>query len=500
MNVPNEESDGPEPISEEDLSESIGTILNNYRLSVECRYQPYPPKWAITDMMKAFMVYLAGKTDTHPLLLEDLDESLFKIIKSSNLSISGFHDGKSALNLIRGLSMLYENIPRDILLDSLITHLSEIENSTEQPCHMNDLVLNKCASETISSMITSEKVILDHTYLDLIIQLYRDYYVVLTDDSEREMSDCLSRLTNGAVISGNPSPRTMDPDSDNIIRTKYESSFPEKLEKTIGSLPLNRKLIVLDDCGLLTGSKKISQRCLDVLNKCKILSLNRFVSSFSNRSLIVAEISNNHSNIDTRIRIFDDSQPIGSDGHSEEGSANEFDDGTVAIDEIASVRKGVIIGKDELIGDNDGTLAMYIRPKDIDNGELIIDDINYVDRSRRESVMPDSILVDSYPPYTRSYLVRKRDVPCIASPNFSIVIPNEDYDPKYIHAFFRSSMFIDYARKLSSGKYITLADLKSLRIPVASMETQRKIADSVSSSIDDPDKITSAFRSYLSKT
>ena len=159
---------------------------------------------------------------------------------------------------------------------------------------------------------------------------------------------------------------------------------------------------------------------------------------------------------------------------------------------------GTIVGRGNLITENDGALAMYIRPKDVEKGELLIDDINYVTNDRHDSVMPDTVLVDSYPPFTRSYLVRKRDVPCIASPNFSIVVPNKDYLPDYVHAFFRSSMFVDRARRLSSGKYITLEDLKSIRIPIASKEVQQKIVDSTSSSANDPDDITSAFRSFLS--
>ena len=491
-----EEPDGPVPISEEDLSENVCAILDNYRLSVENANQPYPPKWAITDILKAFLVYLNGKNDASALLMDDLDSLLFGLVDRDGFSFSGFHDRKSASQLIRGLSVLYMNIPCDILMDSLIVHLSGISDSTERPDHMKDFILGRAASETVAFMVTSEKVLLDHPYLDLIVQLCHDYDVILTSDCDKEISGCLCSLTGGTVTFSNPSTGTVAPqDADMIIRARYESSFPDKMEEMIHTLPKNRKLVVLDDCGLLTGSKKISQRTIDLLNRSELLSLNRFSSPFSNRSLSVAEISSHHSGIATRIRIFDEGCIPGTENIQD---VDVFDDGMVSLGEIASVRKGTIVGRGNLITENDGALAMYIRPKDVEKGELLIDDINYVTNDRHDSVMPDTVLVDSYPPFTRSYLVRKRDVPCIASPNFSIVVPNKDYLPDYVHAFFRSSMFVDRARRLSSGKYITLEDLKSIRIPIASKEVQQKIVDSTSSSANDPDDITSAFRSFLS--
>ena len=491
-----EEPDGPVPISEEDLSEDVCAILDNYRLSVENVNQPYPPRWAITDILKAFIVYLNGKNDASALLMDDLDGLLFGLDDGDGPSFSEFRDKKSASQLIRGLSMLYRNIPCDILMDSLIVHLSGISYSTEHPGHMRDFILGKAASEAVAFMVTSNKVLIDHPYLDLVIQLGRDYDVVLTRDCDKDVTECLCHIMDGAVtVYDPPAVSVAHLDADTIIRARYESSFPDKMEEMIHALPKNRKMVVLDDCGLLTGSKKISQRTIDLLNRSELLSLNRFSSPFSNRSLSVAEISGHHSGIATRIRIFDEGCIPGTENIQD---VDAFDDGMVSLGEIASVRKGTIVGKDNLITENDGDLAMYIRPKDVEKGELLIDDINYVTNDRHDSVMPDTVLVDSYPPFTRSYLVRKRDVPCIASPNFSIVVPNKDYLPDYVHAFFRSSMFVDRARRLSSGKYITLEDLKSIRIPIASKEVQQKIVDSTSSSANDPDGITSAFRSILS--
>ena len=148
MNVSDshEEPDGPVPISEEDLSEDVCAILDNYRLSVENVNQPYPPRWAITDILKAFIVYLNGKNDASALLMDDLDGLLFGLDDGDDPSFSEFRDKKSASQLIRGLSMLYRNIPCDILMDSLIVHLSGISDSTEHPGHMRDFILGKAAS------------------------------------------------------------------------------------------------------------------------------------------------------------------------------------------------------------------------------------------------------------------------------------------------------------------------------------------------------------------
>ena len=491
MSVPQTDACSPRPISDNEFLEDITALLDNYRLSAEFRDHPYPSIWTVTDILKSFLLYSDGKIGTRTLMSEDLDELLLKSNKFPR--ISGFHDKGPAARMIRGLILLSKDISNECLLLALVGHLYGISCSTDCPAHMKDLILGEDASKTVTSMLTSENVILEHPYLDLISKVHINRDILLIGDDEKEMAECLSYLIDNVTSTGDS---TADTESDLIIRAKYESSFPNKLERIVNNLPENRKIIVIDDCDLLTGNKKISQRSLDIL-RGKMTSLCRFISFFPDRCLSVAEITGKCFGMPTRFRVFNDNL-VTETVNEEIDSENTSNDETVQIGLIATVRKGVSVCKNDLTTENVDGRAMYIRPKDVKNGELVLDNIRYLVDDDSYLVPAGCILVDSYPPFTRSYLVHEDDIPCVASPNYSIVIPNNDYLPGYVHAFFRSSMFLEDVRKKSSRGYITLDDLKSVRIPIASKDAQSQIIDRISTISDDPDGITAAFRNVLS--
>lgn len=490
MNIPQTEAYGSHSTSDDELLEAIGSVLDSFRLSAEFKDRSYPDKWAVTDILKAFLLYSNGNISSRTLMSDDLDNLLSE--SNSCPDISGFHMKRPASRIVRGLAMLSGNISRNVLLLALVKHLYGISCSTECPTHIKDLILGENASGAVVSMVTSEKVILDHPYLDLIARLSPDYAIQLKCDDEIEIAECVSCLIDNVTLAENSAP-----DSDIIIRAKYMSSFPNSLEELVNNLPEDRMMIILDDCDLLEGDRKISRRSLDVLDG-KMPSLCKFISFFPDRHLTVAVVSGRCSDTPTRICVFSENCETGLNAEMTETPDSPSDDRTVRIGEIASVRKGVIVHKEDLVTNNDDGNAMYIRPKDVKNGGLVLDNISYIVKDDFDSVATGSILVDSYPPFTRSYLVRDDDVPCVASPNFSVVTPNSDYLPDYVHAFFRSSMFLEDAQRKSSGKFITLASLKSIRIPVAPKDVQSRIVNCISTVENDPERITAAFKTILS--
>jgi len=455
-------------------NEAVSSILDNYRAMIENRGHEYPDKDSVSDILKAFVIYSSG-IQVRRISLIGFDEAndILNSAAGAYAPIDGFHWWKGASSILHGLMMLEGTIGNRILLGSLIKHLAGTSFLTPDASH-EMAILGDSVCELISSKTSAPTITLNGWFLDLILN--ESGHEIIVDGPDNGIARCLSILT-GAKMNA-------DQASDYVICSLLDEEEIEKIEKHLDSSKKGSKTIIVT--GRKVTDDPTLHRFRSSMEEHRVISISKLISPISDDISWVVEMGRGapgmtlFDTISNGKTVRSESRPI-SNGWHMTGSVLDVGLETVYVGQIADIRRGVIVGSEDLETGSHSGRPLYIRPMDVRYGEIDLSEMFSVSRPGVSLTEPDSVLVATQAPFGTSYVVRQKDFPCVASARFSVVRPKGDYDPDYIDAFFRSSLFkkeICGITEYETG-FISVEDLSNMSIPKATMGEQEIILDRI---------------------
>lgn len=485
---------------EEILQSEVDMILNNYRCTVERNGRRFYGHGSLGDIVKAFVLY-GFDDDLRRVTLMDPDSAHSKLnkIMDGRAKVGPFEDWRSASAIVQGLLLVPSRISAEILVESFMKLLRSVKSTPEGQL-VNMPLIGSDACNLIDSMCTGDAVSMPVFLSDLAHHL-RHIRLLTSPEDPNDIESCLMLLMGTESDEGTA--------GDVVLFVANDSTMdqPSKVLETFRSIPEGGHMVLVTHPGFVSSGTKDFEECRRLLSEYRMDSINRIATLVMELPQVyIIDIHKKRAGRRTLVRSF---EPF-SIGRSDErfvitpSSMTEAalkDDWsveaylepegklevpTVSLGKIGSVRRGVIIPKTECVDGIRSDLPIYLRPVDIKDGEIDLEDIRSVTRFGVRPVEPGSILVSTQGRVGTTYLVRDEDPPCVASSRFITILPSEGYTPEYIETFFRSSYFIDRALEISKDdEYVSTEDMKSIGIPVADKEQQDRIVR-LFRELDDP--------------
>ena len=177
----------------------------------------------------------------------------------------------------------------------------------------------------------------------------------------------------------------------------------------------------------------------------------------------------------------------------------QFENGVALGDLIITVKRGVIIKAaqlDELATEEEGNIR-YLRLSDMQNGiiENGLPYMTHVDKKYSSSLLDSLDLVISKlaSPYKCAVVEKAEEEQILPVGNmYALELDKERIDPYYLQAFLESDLGIASLKTITTGTTVPIISvdrLKTLQIPLPSMEEQKRIAEKLFNNLTEVRKI-----------
>ena len=502
--------------AEEFVLDSLDMILNNYRSIVESKGETFNI-CHLTDILRAFALYLYGtdikRVSMMPPRVADL--KLFDAVSERGVELEeGFHSWRSVSTVVQGMQMMSVPISASTLLTAFTAFSKKLCTNERMGPHLeNILMLRDNVNDLVSDMVDSDEVLVPWFTLTTLSSLY-GRSVLVTDNNGGDLKNLAMLLCGAKGIDRSkplsPSPGGQTRDAILILPVRRGDEDLGVLEWVMDSLPEGDTLVLVTFPAFNISNETETRNARESLKKYRIecqykIDRGQF---FSTVPLFVTKIVKSEPR--GSVRLLD--QIDGLEGSVDQ---SEFDWNmdmllhrddygkvpSVRLAEIADLRRGSIVPRSDMAEEHDPDRPVFVRPMDIVDGQIgERSNLLSIASDRYPLAQPGTILVSCRGDFGRTAIVFEKDSPCVASSNFSLISPGEEYSRDYLMAFFKSSYFLLQAKALSVGYLpnLTVQNLSEIRVPIATEEQQKAVSKSFKKKRNpDPEDVWKIFTDKL---
>ena len=485
------------PVTEEFVFDSLEMIFNNYRSIVECKGESFNI-CHLADIMKAFALYLYG-TDLKRISIIPprlANQKLFDALSHRGVELDdGFHSWRSVSTVVQGMQMMSIPITIPTFLRTFSIFIHKLSTSKNTCVHLdNVLLLRDSVNEDVSDTTLSDDILVPWFTLTHLKSLY-DQSVAVPDTTAEDLKRLLM-LIIGAQFIDRPDSLSLTSDghpSDAVLFLTQTRGVDATgiLQQIMDSLPQGGNLVLVTDSVFNFTEDPNIKNARALLKNYRIecqYRINRWFILYSSIPLFITKIVksepdgcvaliNRIEGLETRVDQSKFDWNMDMLLHK-----NDFKEvPSIQLDEIADLRKGVIVPRSELTEDYDAERPVLVRPMDISNGRIKErDTLLTIISNRHHLVKPGTILVYSRG-FFHSAIVSDGDSPCVASSTFTLVSSKGEYSREYLLAFFKSSYFFRQAFALSASNslHLTIQSFSVIKVPIATKDQQKAVSKAV---------------------
>ena len=477
------------------IEREIDMLIENHHSMSEYKSSYRCFKDEVEDILQVLVLYGSDRDLNHVSLMgrEDAEDILRDVIGiPSYVTHLGFHNWKQASMLLQALLRMGKGVAPRIMIMSVVRMIRRYGEEPHDGLHDRLILGNICVS--VESKV-GRHVTLHGSFLDLVLVLSKGRQLSIRTEGTDVISACTSNILGLDIDK-------CEPGNDCIICCDSQYLTEDRIESVLEGMHRGRRLIIITDPGFLSDASADSRRPISDL---RVISVEPYHDPGSpSQFLIIVIKKNKRKKGDPELSanplrtVTDDSTGDDTDRPEDaEGDGLE----RISIGDIATIRRGIAIPKTELKEGPGLDLPVYVRPQDVEYGAIDLSNSSFVTK-KTSLIEPGSILVSTYDPSNVNCIIRKDGLDYVASARFGIIQMDGGYDPEYVLAYLRSSMFKRDSKRIRRGEYgcLDLEGMGMISIPIASSEEQIAIIKRLSKISDpDPETITQVFRDCLEK-